>query len=130
MSQKVSYAYKKIDTVINGFSPNDVSSHFYICDHSMDKFGMREKILGLSNTSYVEGLYSFIKLVVHKVKFDIIFFKIIIIKEKVWKYYLQMNHSKHGFGWYHNIFSPVICFYQNEYSDTKIVKYSKIHVLE
>ena len=28
-----SYASKIIDPVINEFSPNDVSSHFHICDH-------------------------------------------------------------------------------------------------
>ena len=102
----------------------------YICDYSIVTIGITGLYLGLSNTSYVEGLCSFIKLVVHKVKFDINFLTIIIIKEKVWKYYMQMNHSKHGFGWYHNMFSPVICFYQNEYNDTKIVQYSTIHVLE
>ena len=43
LSQKVSYAYNIIDTVINVFSKNDVSSHFHLCYHSIVKFGIREK---------------------------------------------------------------------------------------
>ena len=38
LSQKVSYASKIIDPVINGFSPNGVSIHLHISDHSIVKF--------------------------------------------------------------------------------------------
>ena len=61
LSQKFSYASKIIDPVINVFSPNDESSHFHICDHYIVTFGIREKCLGLSNTSHVDSLYRFIK---------------------------------------------------------------------
>ena len=44
LSQKFSYASKKIDTVVNVFSPNDVSSNLRIYDHSIVTFGMREKV--------------------------------------------------------------------------------------
>ena len=44
LSQKASNASMKIDPVINRFSPNDVLSHFQICDHSIVIFGIREKI--------------------------------------------------------------------------------------
>ena len=57
--QKASYAYKKIDTVMNEFSPNDVSSHLHICDHSIVKFDIIENCLGFPNTSHVESLNSF-----------------------------------------------------------------------
>ena len=33
--KKVSYAYKIIDQVINGFIPNDESSNLHICDYSI-----------------------------------------------------------------------------------------------
>ena len=52
LSQKFIYASKIIDLVIHIFIPNDESSHFQICDHSMVEFGIREKYLGLSNTSH------------------------------------------------------------------------------
>ena len=68
LSHKVSYTSKIIHPVINGFIPNYVSSNFHICDHSIVKFGIREKCLGLSNTSHVDSLDRFLKLVVYKVK--------------------------------------------------------------
>ena len=71
MSHKVSSASKIIDTVVNRFSPNDVSGHFRICDQSIATFGIREKYLGFSNTSHVESLCRFRRSVVDKVKSDI-----------------------------------------------------------
>ena len=41
LSRKLSYASKIIDPVINVFIPNDVSSNFHICDHSIVTFGIR-----------------------------------------------------------------------------------------
>ena len=38
LSQKVSYASKIIDTVINGFSPHEVIIHLNICDSSIVTF--------------------------------------------------------------------------------------------
>ena len=70
MSHKVSYASKIIDLFINGFSPNDVSSNLNICDHSIVTFCIRETCLGFSDTSHVESLDSFRKLVADKVKTD------------------------------------------------------------
>ena len=66
--QKVSYASKIIDPIINGFNPNDVSSNLQIFDHSIFTFGIREKCLGLSNTSHVDSLYRFRISVFDKVK--------------------------------------------------------------
>ena len=40
LSQKVINSFKIIDPVINGFIPNDESSHLNICDHSIVKFGI------------------------------------------------------------------------------------------
>ena len=40
LCQKVSYAYKIIDQIINGFSPNEVTSHLHICDHLIVTFGI------------------------------------------------------------------------------------------
>ena len=71
LSQKVSYSSKIIYPVINGFSPNDVSNHLKICDPSTIIFGIREKCLGLSNTSNVDSLERFKRSVVDKVKTDI-----------------------------------------------------------
>ena len=71
MSQKVSNASKIIDPVINGFSPNDVSSHLHICDHSIVIFGRGEIYIGFSNTPHVDSLYRFIISVLDKVKTDI-----------------------------------------------------------
>ena len=64
LSCKVSYASNVIDLVINGFSTNDVSSFFHICDHSIVKFGIREKCLGFSNTYHNENLDRFIRSIV------------------------------------------------------------------
>ena len=41
LSHKLSYASIKIDSVINGFSPNEVQIHLHICDHSIITFGIR-----------------------------------------------------------------------------------------
>ena len=59
MSQKVSYAYKIIDPVINVFSTNNESSRFHICDYSIVTFGIIEKCIGFSNTSHVDSSESF-----------------------------------------------------------------------
>ena len=76
LSQKVRYASKIIDAVINGFSPNDVSIHLRIFYHSIVTFFIREKCLGFTNTSLIDILDRFIISVVYKVKTDIcIFFK-------------------------------------------------------
>ena len=45
LSHKFSYASKIIDPVNNGFSPNDLSSHFHICDHSIVTFVIKEKCI-------------------------------------------------------------------------------------
>ena len=71
MPQKFNNDSKKIDPVINGFSPNDVSSHLHICDHSTVTFGTREKYIELSKTSHVDSLDTFRRSVVDKVKTDI-----------------------------------------------------------
>ena len=42
LSQKVCYASKIIYPVIDGFSPNDESSHFHICDHSIVTFEIKK----------------------------------------------------------------------------------------
>ena len=54
--QIISNASKIIDPGINGSSPNDVSSNLHICDPSIVKFLIREKCIGLSNTSHVDSL--------------------------------------------------------------------------
>ena len=41
LSQKGSNDSKIIDTVINGFSPNDISGHLHICYESMVTFGIK-----------------------------------------------------------------------------------------
>ena len=71
MYQKVSYAFKIIDPVINVFIPNDVSIYLNICDQSIVTFVIRKKFIGFSNTSHVDSLDRFIKSVVEKVKIDI-----------------------------------------------------------
>ena len=70
LSQTFSYASMLIDPVINGFSPNYVSSNFHICECSIVTFGIKEKCLGFSNTSHVENLVSFRRSVVDNVKTD------------------------------------------------------------
>ena len=47
LSQKVTYAYKIIYMVIDGLSPNYVSSSLHICDHSIVTIDIRENCLGL-----------------------------------------------------------------------------------
>ena len=44
LTQEVIYASKIIYLDINGYSPNGVSSHFHIYDHSIVTFGIMEKI--------------------------------------------------------------------------------------
>ena len=75
LSHKVSNASNIIDPVINGFSTNDVSSHFHICDHSIVTFGIREKCIWFSETSRVDILYRFRRSVVDKFKIDICILK-------------------------------------------------------
>ena len=60
LSHKIIYASKIIYLYINGFSQNSESSHLHICDHSIVTLGIREKCLGLSNTSHVDSLDRFI----------------------------------------------------------------------
>ena len=64
-----------IDPVINGFSSNDVLSHFCICDHSINTFGIRDKCLGFSNTLHVDSLDCFRGSIVDDVKIDICILK-------------------------------------------------------
>ena len=71
LSQKIGYASKIIDPVINGFSPNAISSHLRICDKSIVTFGIREKCIKFSNISHVDSLYRFRISVVDKVNTDI-----------------------------------------------------------
>ena len=61
MFQEVSYASKRIYPVIDGFSPNDASSHLHTCDNSIFTFGIREWFIGFSNTSHVYSLDRFIR---------------------------------------------------------------------
>ena len=60
----------RIDPDNNGFSPNEVKSHFYICDHSILTFGKRGLCLGFSKTSHVDSLDKIRKSVVDTVKLD------------------------------------------------------------
>ena len=71
LSQKVSHTSKIIDPVINEFSTNDVSIYLHICDQSIITFGIREKFIGLSKTSYADSLDRFRRLDVDKAKKDI-----------------------------------------------------------
>ena len=57
--------------VISGFSTNELTSNFHICDHLIFNFGIRGFCFGFSNTSHVENFYTFGKSVVDKGKFDI-----------------------------------------------------------
>ena len=74
MSQKCSYACKIIDSVINGFSPHEVRSHFHIYDTSVVTFGIRDICFGSSNTSNVDSLDRFRKSVVDKVITEVCIF--------------------------------------------------------
>ena len=67
MSQKVIYAYKNIDTVIDGFIPHEVRGHFHIYDHSIIKFGIIGFCLGFSNTYNVGILDRYRDSIVDKV---------------------------------------------------------------
>ena len=60
-----------VDPVINLFSPNELRSHFHICDHSIVTFGIRGFCLGVLNTSDVDSLDRFRKPVVDKLKTDV-----------------------------------------------------------
>ena len=71
LSQKISYDSMIIDTVINGFSTNEVKIYLHICDHSIITFGIRGLCLVFLNTSHVDNLDKFRKTVVDKVKLDI-----------------------------------------------------------
>ena len=71
LSQKVSNVSKISDPVINGFSPNDESSHLHIFDHLSVKFVIRRKFIGFSNTSHLDSLEMFRISVADKVKTDI-----------------------------------------------------------
>ena len=53
------------------FSPNEVRSHFQICDHSIMTFRKTGLCLGFSNTFHVYSLERFGGLFVKKVKLDI-----------------------------------------------------------
>ena len=100
LSHKVSYDSKIIDPVINWFSPNEVRIHFHIYDQSIVTFGIRVLWFGFSDTSHVESLDRFGKLVFDKVKNDLCIKKNRIIQKKIiWKYNMQMNFSKIGDGW-------------------------------
>ena len=75
LSQKVKYASKIINPVINESSTNEVTSHFYICGHSIVTFGIKGLCLGFSNTSYVVSLDKFRKSVFDKVKTEVCILK-------------------------------------------------------
>ena len=68
LSQKFSFDFKIIDPVDNGFSPNEIIINFHIYDQSIVTFGLRGLCLWFLNTSHVNSLYRFRKLVVEKVK--------------------------------------------------------------
>ena len=132
MSQKISYALKTTDPVINGFIPNDESSYLYICDHSIVIFGIKEKCLGLSNTSHVESLYRFRDTVFDKVKTDV------CIKNKniinVFKYMNKIYKLicwKIGYGWSHNMCLSVHSRWKRQcwHRDTTIFYYAWIGIM-
>ena len=62
-----------MDPVINGFIPNEVTSHFQICYHPIVKFVIRGLCLGFSSTSHVDILDRFRKSVVNEVKTEVVF---------------------------------------------------------
>ena len=68
---KISYASIMIGPDIIVFSPNEVRSHFQICDNPMITFGKRGLCLGFSKNSHVDSLDRFKISVVEKVKLDI-----------------------------------------------------------
>ena len=63
-SQNISYDYMMIDTSIIGFSTNEEISSLQICDNTIITFGKRGICLGFSNTSRVDILDSFRKVVI------------------------------------------------------------------
>ena len=73
----------KNNPVINGFSPNDVKFHLEICDHSIVTSSIIGLCLGFSNTSDVDSLDMFRKLVFDQVKLDMRIFKNRTILKKI-----------------------------------------------
>ena len=71
MSQKVIYASKTIDSVINGFIPHELRINLHICDQPIVKFGIRGLCLGFSSTFHIDSLYRFRRPVVDKVKTEV-----------------------------------------------------------
>ena len=71
LSHKFSYSYIMIDTIINGFIPNEIKMYLSIFDHSIITFGIRVLCLGFSKTSRAGSLDRFRKTSVDKVKFYI-----------------------------------------------------------
>ena len=61
-----------IDIIMKGFSLNKAKGHFHTCDHSIVTFVIIGCCSGFSNTYHVDSLDRFIKLVVNKVKVDIL----------------------------------------------------------
>ena len=55
LSKKVSYSSMMIDTFINGFSPNEVRSHFHICDNLILTFEKRVLMLTFYTSLKVNG---------------------------------------------------------------------------
>ena len=74
LSHKVSYASNIIDTVLNGFIPNEVRINLHICYHSIVTFGIRGLCLGFSNASHIDSLDRLRKSVVDKVKIYVCIF--------------------------------------------------------
>ena len=70
LSKKFGCTFKIINQFINGFVPNEVSSHLNICNHSIITFGIGGLCLGISNTYHVDSLDRFRKYVVDEVKTD------------------------------------------------------------
>ena len=81
LSPNFTYAYIMIDPVNNLFCLNKVRIYFQICDLSMFYFWKICLCLRFSNTSNVDSLDRFRKLVVDKVKLDLI----------IW---MKQKHSK------------------------------------
>ena len=71
LSQKFRNSSKIFDPVINGFSPNNKSSHLNICDHSIITFVIRENFKGFSDTSCVDSFDRFRRSIFDKAKPDI-----------------------------------------------------------
>ena len=58
-----------IDTVVNGFSTNEVKINLHICDHSIITIGIIGLCLDFSKISHVDSLYRFRKTVIYEVKY-------------------------------------------------------------